>query len=103
MSHRVLASSCRFSPAAAAPTAPAGCRDSDVEGMSDGYDDPTAYGEIYGMDDPSMVRSRTCMGRQAPLCAPGWRSVPMPPWLWPTPHVVSHFPLRLPPPPHPKK
>ena len=30
-------------------------RDSDVEGMTDGYDVPTAYGEIYGVDDPSMV------------------------------------------------
>lgn len=29
-------------------------RDSDVEGMTDGFDDPTAYGEIGGFDDPSM-------------------------------------------------
>lgn len=31
-------------------------RDSDVEGMTDGHDPGTAYGEIYGVDDPSMVR-----------------------------------------------
>lgn len=31
-------------------------RDSDVEGMTDGFDPGTAYGEIYGIDDPSMVR-----------------------------------------------
>lgn len=31
-------------------------RDSDVEGMTDGHDSGTAYGEIYGIDDPSMVR-----------------------------------------------
>lgn len=29
-------------------------RDSDVEGMSDGFDDATAYGAIDGFDDPSM-------------------------------------------------
>mmetsp|Transcript_11613 Transcript_11613/g.20910 ORF Transcript_11613/g.20910 Transcript_11613/m.20910 type:complete len:402 (-) Transcript_11613:357-1562(-) len=29
-------------------------RDSDVEGMSDGFDPPTAYGAIDGFDDPSM-------------------------------------------------
>lgn len=33
-------------------------RDSDVEGMSDGFDDNSAYGEIYGVDDPSMGWSR---------------------------------------------
>lgn len=33
-------------------------RDHDVEGMSDGFDDPTAYGEIYGVDDPTMGWSR---------------------------------------------
>lgn len=26
------------------------------EGMTDGFDEQTAYGEIYGMDDPTMVR-----------------------------------------------
>ena len=31
-------------------------RDSDVEGMTDGFDDQTAYGEIDGIDDASMVR-----------------------------------------------
>jgi hypothetical protein len=31
-------------------------RDSDVEGMTDGHDHGTAYGEIYGIDDASMVR-----------------------------------------------
>lgn len=30
-------------------------RDSDVEGMTDGHDPGTAYGEIYGIDDPSMA------------------------------------------------
>lgn len=37
-------------------------RDSDVEGMTDGYDDPTAYGEIYGIDDASMGWSRYAQG-----------------------------------------
>lgn len=31
-------------------------RDSDVEGMTDGFDPNTAYGEIYGIDDATMVR-----------------------------------------------
>jgi hypothetical protein len=30
-------------------------RDSDVEGMTDGFNPATAYGEIYGIDDASMV------------------------------------------------
>lgn len=34
------------------------CRDSDVEGMSDGFDKHTAYGAIDGYDDPSMGWSR---------------------------------------------
>ncbi|MEW5305154.1 MAG: hypothetical protein WDW36_007715 [Sanguina aurantia] len=38
-------------------------RDSDVEGMSDGFDERTAYGSIEGFDDPSMgwgaLRTRT--------------------------------------------
>jgi hypothetical protein len=29
-------------------------RDSDIEGMSDGFDETTAYGAIEGFDDPSM-------------------------------------------------
>jgi len=33
-------------------------RDSDVEGMSDGYDPHTAYGAIDGFDDPSMGWAR---------------------------------------------
>ena len=33
-------------------------RDADVEGMSDGFDPRTAYGEIQGHDDPSMGWSR---------------------------------------------
>lgn len=33
-------------------------RDSDVEGMSDGFDAGTAYGHIDGVDDPSMGWSR---------------------------------------------
>ena len=33
-------------------------RDHDLEGMSDGYDDQTAYGFIDGFDDPSMGWSR---------------------------------------------
>jgi len=33
-------------------------RDSDVEGMSDGYDEPTAYGFVDGYDDPSMGWAR---------------------------------------------
>lgn len=37
-------------------------RDSDVEGMTDGYDDGTAYGEMYGVDDPSMGWSRYAQG-----------------------------------------
>ena len=39
-------------------------RDSDVEGMSDGYDDGTAYGAIYGVDDASMGWSRYAQGTQ---------------------------------------
>ena len=30
-------------------------RDHDVEGMSDGFDDSNVKGEIYGVDDESMV------------------------------------------------
>jgi arabinosyltransferase len=37
-------------------------RDHDVEGMSDGFDDATAYGEIYGIDDESMGWSRYAQG-----------------------------------------
>jgi len=33
-------------------------RDSDVEGMTDGFDERTAYGGIEGFDDPSMGWSR---------------------------------------------
>jgi hypothetical protein len=33
-------------------------RDSDVEGMSDGFDPGTAYGHIDGFDDPSMGWAR---------------------------------------------
>mmetsp|Transcript_39767 Transcript_39767/g.88392 ORF Transcript_39767/g.88392 Transcript_39767/m.88392 type:complete len:376 (-) Transcript_39767:607-1734(-) len=33
-------------------------RDSDVEGMTDGFDDVTAYGGIEGFDDPSMGWAR---------------------------------------------
>lgn len=33
-------------------------RDSDVEGLSDGYDDRTAYGYIDGIDDPGMGWAR---------------------------------------------
>ena len=33
-------------------------RDSDVEGMTDGYDEQTAYGAIDGIDDPSMGWAR---------------------------------------------
>lgn len=33
-------------------------RDADVEGMSDGFDERTAYGHIDGIDDPSMGWSR---------------------------------------------
>ncbi|GAB4823934.1 hypothetical protein N2152v2_010980 [Parachlorella kessleri] len=39
-------------------------RDSDVEGMSDGFDDSTAYGAIYGVEDPSMGWSRYAQGTQ---------------------------------------
>lgn len=39
-------------------------RDSDVEGMSDGYDASTAYGEIYGVDDASMGWSRYAQGHK---------------------------------------
>lgn len=39
-------------------------RDHDVEGMSDGFDIPTAYGAIYGIDDPSMGWSRYAQGFQ---------------------------------------
>ncbi|KAF6264156.1 nucleotide-diphospho-sugar transferase-domain-containing protein [Scenedesmus sp. NREL 46B-D3] len=33
-------------------------RDHDLEGMSDGFDAPTAYGQIEGYDDPSMGWAR---------------------------------------------
>jgi len=33
-------------------------RDSDVEGMTDGFDEHTAYGAIDGIDDPSMGWAR---------------------------------------------
>lgn len=33
-------------------------RDSDVEGMTDGFDERTAYGTIEGFDDPSMGWAR---------------------------------------------
>ena len=33
-------------------------RDHDVEGMTDGYDKPTAYGHIDGIDDPTMGWAR---------------------------------------------
>ena len=36
--------------------------DSDIEGMTDGYDDGTAYGSIFGIDDPSMGWSRYAQG-----------------------------------------
>lgn len=53
-------------------------RDSDVEGMSDGFDDNSAYGEIYGVDDPSMGWSRYAQVSvhfvQVPAGA-GWASV----------------------------
>lgn len=44
-------------------------RDSDVEGMTDGFDPATAYGEIYGVDDPSMVRACSCLLFLQVLCA----------------------------------
>ncbi|CAK0787073.1 hypothetical protein CVIRNUC_010289 [Coccomyxa viridis] len=37
-------------------------RDHDVEGMSDGFDDATAYGNINGIDDPTMGWSRYAQG-----------------------------------------
>lgn len=37
-------------------------RDHDVEGMSDGFDGKTAYGEIYGVDDATMGWSRYAQG-----------------------------------------
>ncbi|CAL8464975.1 g4510 [Coccomyxa elongata] len=37
-------------------------RDHDIEGMSDGFDDATAYGNINGLDDPSMGWSRYAQG-----------------------------------------
>jgi hypothetical protein len=39
-------------------------RDADVEGMSDGFDPPTAYGAIYGVDDATMGWSRYAQGTQ---------------------------------------
>ena len=33
-------------------------RDSDIEGLSDGYDERTAYGYVDGIDDPSMGWAR---------------------------------------------
>ncbi|KAL4859773.1 Arabinosyltransferase RRA3 [Chlorella vulgaris] len=37
-------------------------RDSDVEGMTDGFDPNSAYGEIYGIDDATMGWSRYAQG-----------------------------------------
>lgn len=34
------------------------CRDHDIEGMTDGFDANTAYGQIEGFEDPSMGWSR---------------------------------------------
>jgi len=34
------------------------CRDHDLEGMTDGFDAPTAYGQIEGYEDASMGWSR---------------------------------------------
>ena len=39
-------------------------RDHDLEGMSDGFNADTAYGVIYGVDDPSMGWSRYAQGVQ---------------------------------------
>ena len=36
----------------------AALRDHDVEGMTDGFDGMTAYGQIEGFEDPSMGWSR---------------------------------------------
>lgn len=33
-------------------------RDHDIEGMTDGFDKPTSYGHIDGIDDPSMGWAR---------------------------------------------
>jgi hypothetical protein len=35
------------------------CRDHDVEGMTDGFDASTAYGQIEGYEDASMGWSRS--------------------------------------------
>ena len=37
-------------------------RDADVEAMSDGWDDMTAYGYDHVVDDPHMDWSRYCHG-----------------------------------------
>lgn len=44
--------------AAAAAVLCALTRDHDVEGMTDGFDAATAYGQIEGYEDPSMGWSR---------------------------------------------
>lgn len=46
-------------------------RDSDVEGMTDGFDPLTAYGEIYGIDDATMVRQqqRGCLALNSSTAA----------------------------------
>ena len=41
-------------------------RDHDVEGMSDGYDPPTAYGHIDGIDDPTMGWARYAQVQNRP-------------------------------------
>ena len=54
-------------------------RDHDVEGMTDGYDPPTAYGHIDGIDDPSMgwaryAQVRVRLGANQTICpAPSHR------------------------------
>jgi hypothetical protein len=37
-------------------------RDHDLEGMTDGFDAGTAYGQIEGYEDPSMGWSRSVAG-----------------------------------------
>lgn len=53
------------------------CRDHDLEGMTDGFDAPTAYGQIEGYEDPSMGWSR-CVG----VCVGGAAGIEGSPLWW---------------------
>lgn len=56
-------------------------RDVDVEGLSDGFDERSAYGWNDGIDDPSMAGGGGAGGETAAL---GWVDG----WCFPSPNPV---------------